>query len=272
MIVGSAPNFPHGIIDDIAVIAEIARKHDIPFHTDACLGGYFLPWAQRLHGDKIPPFDFSVPGVTSISCDTHKYGFSVKGTSVVLFRHQKHRNSMFFVETEWPGGTYASPTVAGSRPGGLVACTWAALVSVGQNGYMEGAAKIYDCAQKIKNGIQESFPELELIGDSYSSVIAFGSKGSIDVYEVSAEMHNKGWHLNNLHKPACVHICCTLQTVPVVDTFLNDLRESVNEASKKLSTGNKSEAAVLYGTIGTFSNRDIVKALIGSYVSNLLDL
>lgn len=272
VIVGSAPQFPHGVIDDIPQLAALAKSYGIPFHTDGCLGGYFLPWAKRMHDKEITAFDFSVPGVTSMSCDTHKYGFSVKGTSVVLFSEKKYRDAMFFVTTEWPGGTYASPTISGSRPGGLVACTWAALVTTGQNGYMSAAEKIYDCAQTIKNGIKNDFPELDLAGDSYSSVIAFTAKGNLDVYEVSAEMHHRGWHLNNLHLPACVHICCTLQTVPVAHVFLKELRESVNEALKKVTTGAKSESAVMYGTIGTFKSRDVVRDLVGSYIGNMLDL
>jgi sphinganine-1-phosphate aldolase len=140
VIVGSAPSFPHGAIDPIEELSELAREHNIGFHTDACLGGFVLPWAEKL-GYKVPPFDFRLRGVTSISVDTHKFGYAAKGTSVILYRSKELRHFQYYTTTEWPGGLYFSPTFAGSRPGALSAACWAALTSIGEQGYMDATKK-----------------------------------------------------------------------------------------------------------------------------------
>ncbi len=172
VIVGSAPPFPHGIIDPIEELSELARAHGIGFHTDACLGGFVLPWAEKL-GYPVPPFDFRLPGVTSMSADTHKYGYAAKGTSVVLYRGRALRHYQFYTTTEWPGGLYFSPTLAGSRPGALSAACWAAMISTGEQGYLEATRRILNSADAIKAGIR-NIPELRLLGDPLF-VIAFAS-------------------------------------------------------------------------------------------------
>ncbi|HNK64508.1 MAG TPA: aminotransferase class V-fold PLP-dependent enzyme, partial [Anaerolineales bacterium] len=149
VIVGSAPSFPHGAIDPIAEMSELARQHNVGFHTDACLGGFVLPWAERL-GYNVPGFDFRLPGVTSISVDTHKYGYAAKGTSVILYRSRELRHYQYYTASEWPGGLYFSPTFAGSRPGALSAACWAALTSMGEHGYLEATQKILATADYIK--------------------------------------------------------------------------------------------------------------------------
>ncbi|KAF3779528.1 Sphingosine-1-phosphate lyase [Nymphaea thermarum] len=196
MIVGSAPGFPHGIIDPIEELGDLASKSDICFHVDLCLGGFVLPFARKL-GYPVPPFDFSVEGVTSISADVHKYGLGPKGTSIVLYRNRE-------ILTEWSGGLYVSPTVAGSRPGGLIAGAWAAMMSL---------------------GIKE-IPELFIVGRPDMTVVAFGSN-EINIFEVNDIMSYRGWHLNALQRPSSIHICITLQHIAVVEHFLRDLRESV---------------------------------------------
>ncbi len=141
VLIGSAPSFPHGVIDPIAELSELARQKGIGFHTDACLGGFLLPWARKL-GYPVPDFDFSLPGVTSMSADTHKFGYAAKGTSVVLYRGLELRRYQYFTATEWPGGLYFSPTLAGSRPGALSAACWAAMMTMGEQGYLEAARRI----------------------------------------------------------------------------------------------------------------------------------
>jgi glutamate/tyrosine decarboxylase-like PLP-dependent enzyme len=153
-LVGSAPSFPHGVVDPIQELSELARQQGIGFHTDACLGGFFLPWAEKL-GYPVPGFDFRVPGVTSMSADTHKYGYAAKGTSVVLYRGKALRRYQYYTATEWPGGLYLSPTLAGSRPGALSAACWAAMVAIGTEGYMEATRRILETAVQIKKGIVE---------------------------------------------------------------------------------------------------------------------
>ena len=133
----------------VEALSELAREADIGFHTDACLGGFILPWAERL-GYDIPLFDFRLPGVTSISVDTHKYGYAAKGSSVILYRSIELRRYQFYTTTDWPGGLYLSPTFAGSRAGALSATAWAAMVAIGEQGYLEIARKILETAEVIK--------------------------------------------------------------------------------------------------------------------------
>jgi sphinganine-1-phosphate aldolase len=166
VVVGSAPGFPHGVIDPISELSDMARERGIGFHTDGCLGGFLLPWAERL-GYEIPAFDFRLPGVTSISADTHKYGYAAKGTSVVLYRGRSLRHYQYFVVTDWPGGLYFSPTMAGSRPGALLATAWAAMLAMGESGYIEATKDILEAGAKIRSGIN-AIPELHVL------VIHFG--------------------------------------------------------------------------------------------------
>jgi glutamate/tyrosine decarboxylase-like PLP-dependent enzyme len=225
VIVGSAPPFPHGIIDPIEELSEIAREAQVGFHTDACLGGFLLPWAAKL-GYPVPKFDFRLPGVTSMSADTHKYGYAAKGTSVVLYRGSQLRHFQYYLTTDWPGGLYLSPTLSGSRPGALSAACWAAMVSMGESGYMEAARRILETAAVIKKGIAE-IPELYVLGDPLF-VIAFASD-SLDIYAVSDIMGKKGWSLNGLQNPPALHLAVTLrQTQPgLAEKFLADLSEAV---------------------------------------------
>jgi len=141
-LVGSAANYAHGLIDPIEELSDIALAHDIGLHVDGCLGGFILPWGERL-GLDIPLFDFRVPGVTSISADTHKYGYALKGTSVLLYRNSGLRKYQYFNFPAWPGGIYFSPGLSGSRSGGVVAATWAAMVSLGEQGYLDIAQRIF---------------------------------------------------------------------------------------------------------------------------------
>jgi glutamate/tyrosine decarboxylase-like PLP-dependent enzyme len=268
VVVGSAPSFPHGVIDPIPELSELARQRGAGFHTDACLGGFVLPWAERL-GYDVPVVDFRLPCVTSLSVDTHKYGYAPKGTSVVLYRGRELRHHQFHVATEWPGGLYYSPALAGSRPGGLIAGTWAAMLAMGEAGYLEASRTILETAAKIRGGI-EAIPELRILGDPLW-VLAFASD-TVDVYEVMARMTERGWSLNGLHHPPAVHIAVTLRhTQPgVAEAFLSDLRESVETAA----TGGepRTGSAPLYGMAATFPARGAVADLIKRYVDRLYEV
>ena len=265
VMVGSAPSFPHGAIDPIFQLSEYARVKGIGFHTDACLGGFVLPWAQKL-GYDVPPFDFALPGVTSMSADTHKYGYAAKGTSVVLYRQPELRRYQYFKATEWPGGLYFSPTFAGSRPGALSACCWAALVSMGENGYMAATQQILETAQQIRQGIEE-IPGLSVLGDPLW-VIAFASK-EVNIYQVMDRMGQNGWSLNGLHKPSCVHICVTLRhTRPgVARRFVDDLAAAV--AHVRQHPSEKGEMAPVYGMAATLPVRELVGDMMDRYVDLL---
>lgn len=269
VVVGSAPGFPHGVIDPIPELSDMARERGVGFHTDACLGGFILPWAERL-GYDIPAFDFRLPGVTSMSADTHKYGYAPKGTSVVLYRGRDLRRYQFHVATEWPGGLYYSPALAGSRPGGLVAAAWAALVSMGEDGYLEATEAILEAGGEIRAGIHD-IDGLYVLGDPLW-VIAFGSD-NVDVYEVMARMTERGWSLNGLHHPPAVHIAVTLRhTRPgVVERFLIDLRDSLEQA-RAAGGGAATGAAPMYGMAATFPSRAAVGELIARYIDRIYEI
>ncbi len=266
VVAGSAPGFPHGVIDPIAELSEMARERGIGFHTDACLGGFVLPWAERL-GWEIAPFDFRLPGVTSMSADTHKYGFAAKGTSVILYRGRELRRHQYFVATDWPGGLYYSPTLAGSRPGALLASAWAALVSMGESGYLAATAAILETAAEIRAGIAE-IPGLHMLGDPLW-VIAFASD-ELNIYEVMAHMERRGWSLNGLHRPPAVHIAVTLRhTEPgVAARFLDDLRSAV--AAARAGGGEpRTGSAPIYGMAATFPARGAVGELLRRFIDKL---
>lgn len=264
LIVGSAPGFPHGIIDPIEELGELALSYRICLHVDLCLGGFVLPFARKL-GYPIPPFDFSVQGVTSISADVHKYGLAPKGTSIVLYRNHEIRKHQFVAVTEWSGGLYVSPTIAGSRPGSLIAGAWAAMLSLGQEGYLEHTREIMEASKRLQNGVKQ-IPELFVIGRPDMTIVAFGSN-VIDIFEVNDLLSSKGWHLNPLQRPNSIHICVTLQHVPIVDDFLKDLTDSVQIVKQNpgpISGG----LAPIYGAAGKIPDRGMVNELLVDYMDN----
>jgi glutamate/tyrosine decarboxylase-like PLP-dependent enzyme len=202
-----------------------------------------------------------------MSADTHKYGFAAKGTSVILYRGRELRRHQYFVATDWPGGLYYSPTLAGSRPGALLASAWAALVSMGESGYLAATAAILEAAAKIRSGIAE-IPGLHVLGDPLW-VIAFASD-ELDIYEVMALMEQRGWSLNGLHRPPAVHLAVTLRhTEPgVAERFLDDLRGAV-AAARDGGGEPRTGSAPMYGMAATFPARGAVGELLRRFIDRL---
>ena len=262
VLVGSAPTYPHGVIDPIAQLALLARRRDIALHVDACLGGFVLPWAERL-GYPVPPFDFRVAGVTSMSADTHKFGYAAKGTSVVLYRTPELRRRQYFAATDWPGGLYVSPTLAGSRPGGLSAACWAAMVATGERGYLDATRRILEAATAMRRGI-EGTPGIRLLGDPLF-VLAFASD-ELDVYRVMDRMAARGWELNGLQRPPAAHVCVTLRHARpgVPERFVRDLRSSVDEV--RAHPRAKGGMAPVYGMASRVPLRGVVGDLLRKYL------
>lgn len=265
VVVGSAPSFPHGIVDPIAELSELARERGIGFHTDACLGGFVLPWAEKL-GYPVPPFDFRLPGVTSISADTHKFGYAAKGTSVVLYRGVALRRYQYYTIADWPGGLYFSPTLAGSRPGALSAAAWAAMVAMGEQGYMEATRRILETAAFLRGEI-EKIPELRVLGEPLW-VIAIASP-TLDIYKIMDFMSQRRWNLNGLHRPAAVHLCVTLRHTQsgVAERFVDDLRAAVEDVRQNPDvTGGM---APVYGMAATLPLRGVVGDMLKRYMDLL---
>lgn len=224
MLSASAPCFPYGVIDPVEELAGLALKHNLLFHVDSCLGGLFLPFIEAL-GYEVPPFDFRVRGVTSISADIHKYGYSAKGASVILFNSHELRRSQYFVISNWPGGLYASPTMPGTRSGAPIAGAWAALKTYGHDGYQRMAARVMNSTQKLKEGIG-SLPGLKVIGNPVMSVFSFSSDRH-EIYRVGDELAKRGWNLDKLQFPPALHMTVSSINTGHEKEFLDALKESL---------------------------------------------
>jgi sphinganine-1-phosphate aldolase len=252
LLVGSAGNYPYGTIDPIEELSSLAVEHGTGLHVDGCLGGFILPWGEAL-GYEIPPFDFRLPGVTTISADTHKYGYGPKGTSVLLFRDRSLRRHQYFARPDWRGGMYASPGIGGSRSGGLIAATWAVMVALGREGYLAKARKVFETAFAMQAEVRRH-PELRLMGRP-TFCFSFTSD-AFDIYHVNDFMKTRGWRFNGQQFPSAIHMCVTgPQTQPgVVERFGADLAEAVAYAQAPAQPVPRSGA--LYGGQGTRATAD----------------
>ncbi|GAA6111147.1 sphingosine-1-phosphate lyase 1 [Tachysurus ichikawai] len=256
MLVCSAPQFPHGIIDPIVEVGKLAEKYSIPFHVDACLGGFLIVFMEKA-GFKLEPFDFRVKSVTSISADTHKYGYAPKGSSVVIYREKKYRHYQYFVAPDWQGGIYASPSIAGSRPGGIIAACWATMMHMGESGYVEATRKVVQTARIIAAGIR-NVEGLLVFGNPEVSVVALGSN-VFDIFRLSNALTSKGWNLNTLQFPSSIHICVTmLHTQPgVAEQFVKDVKDEVAKIMKNPKEKTTGMGAV-YGMAQSIPDRSMV--------------
>lgn len=231
-IVGSAPCYPQGVIDPIPELGQLALKHGVPLHVDCCLGSFVAAHAAAAGFPTRWLFDFRVPGVTSISTDTHKYGFAPKGSSVIMYSDNKYRREQYFCAPEWTGGIYASPTFAGSRPGALVAGCWATMMHLGSAGYTDATRTIIAAARKITEGVRRlEHLGITLCGEPDLSVVCFGpAKGSkLNIYSVADAMVARGWNLNTLQNPASIHICVTFANASSADAMIADLEAALIE-------------------------------------------
>ncbi len=303
LLVCSAPCYPYGVVDPVGDIGRIARKHNLLFHVDACMGGFMLPFLEEL-GYPVPGFDFRIPGVTSISMDAHKYGYSPKGVSIILYKNRKLRRKQFFVHADWSGGIFASTTFMGTKSGGPLAGCWAVMNHLGREGYRTIAHQVMKTTAGIMEGI-EKHKSLHIIGRPDMSVVAFTSDNE-DIFNIGDALSSKGWHLDRLQFPDALHLTVTALNIGKEEEFLTDLNEvmenepSLNQeyratkSSVKIvraltkilpgavidkfarkagivinSGGNDSKVpqAALYGISASFKNRKSVNKLI----MNLLD-
>lgn len=295
MLVGSAPNFADGVIDPIFDLGQVAKRYGIGLHVDCCLGSFLMPFLKR-KDRSIPAFDFSVDGVTAISCDTHKYGFCPKGSSVIMYRSKQLRKYQYYVQADWSGGVYASPSMAGSRPGSVIAGAYAVMMHMGENGYAESCEKIVSAARHLKTSIRQDFADdLYVLGDPLVSVVAFSSR-SLNIYAVGDLMSKKGWHLNGLAGPPAIHLAVTVsssflfpffptkkpghltRSPPVqllsctaIDTMLQDLRECVDQVKAAQASGEKGsgDMVTLYGLGSTSAGKHVVPLVAEMFIDTL---
>ncbi len=265
-LVGSACNYGYGTIDPISELSDLALERGIGLHVDGCLGGWILPFGEEL-GYDIPVFDFRLPGVTSISADTHKYGYAFKGTSVLAFRDKALRNGQYFFLSGWSGGKYCSPGIEGSRSGGLLAATWAALVTLGREGYLRYAREIFATAETMKDAVS-SHPELRIMGNP-TFVFSFTSD-DFDIYHVNDFMRTRGWRFNGQQYPNAIHMAVTRpQTQPgVAEEFAKDLGDAVAYAREHASEAPKS-GAIYGGVAGGLT--DEADEFIRSVMADMMD-
>ncbi|XP_052766123.1 sphingosine-1-phosphate lyase 1-like isoform X1 [Mya arenaria] len=264
MLVGSAPQFPHGSIDNLEAIGALGVRYNVPVHTDCCLGGFLVPFMEKA-GFDVPIVDFRVPGVTSISADTHKYGFAPKGSSVILYRNTEYRRGQFFVQPDWPGGIYASPTLAGNRAGAIIASCWASMMHFGEDGYVETTRKIIETTRYIADKLSK-IEGIYVLGKPDVSVVAIASN-DFNIFRLSDAMNGLGYSLSALQFPSSIHLCVTLlHTKPgAADTFLNNVRTC---AAKIMKDPNAKCGGIgaIYGMSQSIPDRSMVSQIVGLFL------
>ena len=237
MIVGSAPCFPYGLIDPIEKLGALAEARGLWLHVDACVGGYIAPFV-RMNGGDVPPFDFEVSGVSSMSADLHKYGYCAKGASTVLFRTEALRKHMIFDTDCWPGGRMVTPTLAGTRPGGAIAAAWAVMNFLGVEGYRTKHRQVTDAREKIEAGVKAL--GFRVLGNPQLGLMAFTHDG-LDCMAVWGKLFERGWFTSLTTQPKGLHLMLSPFHLQVADTYLADLAWAVGEV-KAGATGAKREA------------------------------
>ncbi|HEY3143022.1 MAG TPA: aminotransferase class V-fold PLP-dependent enzyme [Acidimicrobiales bacterium] len=239
LVVGSAPCYPFGVVDPIEDLAALAAGRGVLCHVDACLGGWLLPFLERL-GEPIPPWDFRVDGVTSISADIHKYGWCFKGASLLLHRDEAVQRHQFFIFDGWPGGLYGSATTAGTRPAAPIAAAWATIRYLGEDGYLRLADQVREAAQAIRGGVG-AIDGLHITGDPVPGVLEIAST-RLDMSAVGDVMDDRGWHLDR--QQGGLHAILSPSHVAVAAEFLTDLAAAVAEH------GESRGVAARYGGVG----------------------
>lgn len=234
LLVASAPSYSQGVIDPISEIGAIAQKHDLLFHVDACVGGVHLAFMRKM-GYEIPDFDFSIPGVTSISTDLHKYGYAAKGCSVIMYRSKDIRKYQIFACTETTAYTLINPTVLSTKSGGPMAGAWAVLNFLGEEGYMRNIKTVQEATRQLMEGVN-TIPELRVLGGPAMSMFSFASD-AINVYQLADEMAKRGWYIQGQFStpltPRNLHISISFGNAHSVDALLKDLRECVEVVKTK---------------------------------------
>ena len=224
VVIASAFNYPYGVMDPVTELAGLAGEHGVPCHVDACIGGFVLPFLERL-GHDVPPWDFRVEGVTEISADVHKYGYCPKGASVILHRDADWFGHQVFLYDDWPSGLYGSPAMAGARPAAPIATAWTAITYLGIEGYTEIMRGLMETTAKVRDGIT-AIAGLEIVGDPIGPVMSFRS-ATVDLDAVADVMDDRRWNLNRNTDPRGIHLMLSPAHASVADELLADLRDAV---------------------------------------------
>jgi len=257
LLCASAPQYPHGVLDPIPELGQLAEKYRIPFHVDACLGGFMLPWVEAL-GHELPPWDFRVPGVTSLSADIHKMGYGAKGASALLYRSMAYLKHQFYVDTDYPGGIYAVPALLGTRSGGPLAAAWAGMKALGRNGYLELAGKVMEATDSMREKLL-AIPQIELVGQSCMNVLAYKTRNNQpDIFVLADRLQEKGWMVDRQQFPNCIHLTIQHHNRPSLEQYARDVQEAVRWAMEHPEASAQGEAA-LYGLMARIPMRGMVR-------------
>jgi len=252
LVVASAPSYPHGVIDPVESVAALARREGLLCHVDACIGGIMLASLRDL-GRDLPPFDLSVDGVTSLSVDPHKYGYTAKGASTLLWADADYREHQYFAFDDWPGGVYAGPTTAGTRPGGPIAAAWGVMQRLGHEGYIDLAGTTIRTTERLLRGVG-GIDGIGVVSDPDMTIFAVESTDpGVDAYRVHGEMADRDWRLGRQQRPESIHASVMYHHRDCVDEFLADLRESV--AAAREADGDD-DLAPMYGTNAELADGD----------------
>jgi sphinganine-1-phosphate aldolase len=257
LIAASAPSYPNGILDPIESIANIAVRHKLPMHVDACIGGFMLPWVEKL-GHSIAPWDFRVAGVTSISADVHKFGYGAKGASVLVYENMTYMRHQFMISTDFPGGIYISPTLLGTRPGGAIAAALAAMHHLGEEGYISLAEKLMQGTEKLLQGLK-AIPGISIIGKPCMNIISYTTvHNKPDIFVIADEMEDRGWMIDRQQFPDCIHLTVLPTNVGYIDAYINDLKAAHAYATANRAASAKGNAAI-YGMMARIPFRGMVE-------------
>lgn len=267
LLVASAPSYPNGAMDPIEEIAAMAIQYHLPLHVDACIGGFMLPWVEKL-GYEVSRWDYRVEGVCSISADVHKFGYGPKGTSTLTYKSMDYLKYQFVVTTDYPGGIYISPTLLGTRAGGPIAAAWAGMRHLGENGYMAIASRLMEGVQRLRDGFM-ALPGIEVVGKPVMNLISFTTAGnSPDIFVVADQLEDKGWMVERQQLPDSIHLTVLPTNVDVIDQYLADLKEALAYARENPGATAKGNAAI-YGLMARIPFRGMVEKSVKKIMEDM---
>ena len=266
VVVASAPQYPHGVVDNIEEIGKICQKYGVPLHIDSAIGGYVLPFIEKLGKNKFGKWDFRVPAVTSINADIHKYGYSPKGSSVLVYRNSKIRRNQYFTFSTWPGGIYISPTALGSRNGGCLSSAWGSFLELGEEGFMKATSMILESVEKLCKFIKEN-DELELMAQPHSTIVSFRCK-NISSYSFGDCMKKYGYAVEMQSNPECLHMSLMPQHCRLIDDILSVMEKSIKEIQSNPSLFDNDSKAV-YGMLAKIPDEAVVEDFMVHYMDQI---
>ena len=264
VVIASAPTFNYGIIDDIDSLSDFCFNHHIYLHVDMCLGGFLVPFLYNIN------VDFTKLGVSSISMDTHKYGYGPKGGSVLLYNDPFIFKKHMFIKEDWTGGIYGTSNLTGSRSGAVIATTWATMMACGTKWYEKEARRIQNMVSKLKEGVLNN-EMLDVLGNPNVCIVAIGSS-YFSIYVLADMLKEKGWSLNQLQNPPAFHFCITsIHTMDMINNLINDINECVDKIGDSNNFETR-ETASIYGTTQKVYDREVISDVVRDYIVCLNEL